>query len=52
MELLARMGDEPGPTEIDSLWRSLGVSRGDGEVELDPDAPLAQVRDGIARAAR
>jgi hypothetical protein len=46
-ELHQRMGDAPGPDELDTLWKRLGVSADESGVHFDDRAPLAAVRAGI-----
>lgn len=46
-ELYRQMGDQPGPEELDSLWRRLGVQVDDGSVRFDDTAPLAAIRVAI-----
>ena len=43
-ELYAERRAAPGPRELDSLWRSLGVAVVEGRVVFDDAAPLADVR--------
>ncbi|MCA9708939.1 MAG: hypothetical protein KDK70_24045 [Myxococcales bacterium] len=46
-ELYARMAQAPGDVDLDALFAELGVTRVDGEIVLDDDAPLAHVRRAI-----
>jgi hypothetical protein len=46
-ELYQRMGDAPGPGELDTLWKRLGVSVDESGTHFDEHAPLAAVRAGI-----
>lgn len=47
-ELHARLGNSPEPTDLEALWRSLGVvRRGRQQVDFDESAPLAAVRRAI-----
>jgi hypothetical protein len=42
--------ESPSPVDLPALWKDLGVSLGkdrDAGAELDPHAPLAQIRDAI-----
>ncbi len=49
--LYARMAEAPGDIDLDRLWQDLGVVRlGDGSVELDDEAPRADIRRGICGA--
>jgi hypothetical protein len=51
-ELHARLATSPAPlpSELDALWKSLGVSEGrNGEVELDDAAPLAAIRRAMTK---
>jgi hypothetical protein len=43
------MGNKPGATDLDALWKSLGVLYSDrtGEITFDDHAPLAAIRRGI-----
>jgi len=43
-ELYDQMRENPYPTEVDSLWRALGLRLSDGELLFDEDAPLSDVR--------
>ena len=43
-----RMGPQPEQTDLDALWRDLGVKYSRGSVEFDDKAPLAAVRRAIA----
>jgi hypothetical protein len=45
--LHTRMGSSPWGVDLDALWRRLGVVPAAGGVRLEPDAPLAAVRDAI-----
>ena len=43
-------GESPSPVDLPTLWKDLGVSLGkdrNAGAELDPHAPLAQIRDAI-----
>ncbi len=44
-----RMGPAPMPTDLDALWKRLGVVQGAGGVSFDDRAPLAAVRRAITR---
>jgi hypothetical protein len=46
-ELYQEMAQQAGPTTLDDLWHSLGVSPGRDGARLDPQAPLAAVREAI-----
>ena len=46
--LYARMKDSPAPTDLDALWRDLGVLPQGTLAGFDADAPLAAVRRAIA----
>lgn len=43
-ELHERLGVRPETTDLDALWRQLGVVRRGGEVSFDDGAPLAGIR--------
>jgi hypothetical protein len=47
--LHARMGPVAMSTDLDALWKRLGVVRGTGGVSFDDRAPLAAVRRAITR---
>lgn len=49
--LYARMGSAPGQSELESLWKRLGVSAAAGSVNFDDGAPLAAVRKAITAPA-
>jgi len=48
-ELHEEMGHTPFAPDLDSLWKSLGVVYGNGEVVFDESAPLAEIRRAITR---
>jgi hypothetical protein len=50
-DLYARMKDKPDHPDLDSLWRDLGVTDGEGEFRLSSDAPLAAIRAAICSPA-
>ena len=43
------MGDKPATTDLDALWKSLGViyDERSGKITFDDRTPLAEVRRGI-----
>ncbi len=43
-DLYAAMRSSPGPHDLQSLWRDLGVRLEGGHVQFDDEAPLAAVR--------
>ncbi|MEC9367839.1 MAG: hypothetical protein VX871_04025, partial [Pseudomonadota bacterium] len=43
-ELYETMGDRSVPTDLEALWRRLGVAEMDGRIVFDDDAELAHVR--------
>jgi hypothetical protein len=43
------MGAKPVDPDLDGLWRQLGVKFGEGGIELDDSAPLANIRAAILR---
>ena len=43
-ELYDQMREDPYPAEVDSLWRDLGLQLIDGNLVLDDEAPLSDVR--------
>jgi hypothetical protein len=43
-KLHERLGNRPETTDLDALWRQLGVVRRGGEVAFDDAAPLAGIR--------
>jgi hypothetical protein len=47
-EVHERMGPQAEQTDLDALWRDLGVNYRRGSVEFDDKAPLAWVRKAIA----
>jgi hypothetical protein len=49
-DLYARSKDTPLPTDLPSLWRSLGIEPAGETVQLSDAAPLAKIRDAIMRA--
>lgn len=49
-DLYARMKDAPAAPHLDALWKDMGIQRRGASVELHDDAPLAAIRDAIARA--
>ncbi len=44
-----RLGSQPGTTDLDALWRQLGVVRKDRTVVFDDNAPLARIRRAMTR---
>lgn len=44
IELYRRMATHPAKVDLQAIWRELGVSLSDGQVDLDPRAPLATIR--------
>ena len=43
-ELYGRMKDQPVPTDLEALWRRLGIEREGGGVRFVEDAPEAAIR--------
>lgn len=50
-ELYNQMKDKPFAPDLSELWRRLGVGLVEGHVKFQDDAPLAEVRKAITRAA-
>jgi hypothetical protein len=49
-DLYREMRDKPYVVDLPALWKKLGLRRSpDGSIEFIPDAPLADVREAIAR---
>ena len=49
--LYAEMRDKPDPVDLAALWKQLGVERlKDGSIQLDADAPDAQIRAAITKS--
>ena len=48
-ELYGQMKDKPVTTDLDQLWKRLGVEASNGSVVFHPDAPLAAVRQSITK---
>jgi hypothetical protein len=46
-ELFAQMATHPVATDLDALWKSLGVSAEGETIKLDDTAPLAKIREAI-----
>ncbi|MGI9330821.1 MAG: hypothetical protein ACR2QB_08920 [Gammaproteobacteria bacterium] len=46
-----QMRDQPLPTEVDSLWRRLGVARRGKQVQYNDDAPQAEIRRALTERA-
>lgn len=51
-KLYTQMGDAPGPSDIDALWRQLGVVAVADGVRFDDTAPAAAIRRAITAADR
>lgn len=50
MDLYKEMGSAPKMTDLDVLWKQLGVARAaDASVHFDDKAPLADIRAAITR---
>jgi len=49
MSQYEQMRDQPLPTEVDSLWRRLGVSRQGKQVQYNDDAPQAKIRRALTK---
>jgi hypothetical protein len=49
-QMYSRWGGTPVTTDLDALWKELGVKEGAHGVEFDAKAPLAGVREAITRA--
>ncbi len=47
MQLYHKMATHRGTTDLDALWKDLGVISKGGHLVLDPNAPLAKVRQAI-----
>lgn len=43
-QLHERLGTRPETTDLDALWKQLGITRHEGKVVFNDDAPLAGVR--------
>ena len=48
-EQYARWKDAPVSVDLDKLWSELGIRRNGNEIEFVDDAPLAKVREAIAK---
>jgi hypothetical protein len=48
-DLYARMAEAPGDVDLDALYAELGVTKVDGEIVFDDEAPLAHVRRAMTR---
>jgi hypothetical protein len=48
-ELYNQMKDKPAATDLDQLWKRLGVESADGHVVFHADAPLAAIRQAITK---
>jgi hypothetical protein len=48
-ELYGQMKDKPVVTDLDQLWRRLGVEASGGSVVFHADAPLAAIRQAITK---
>ena len=48
-ELYGRMKDQPAPTDLEALWRRLGIERDGRTVRFDDEAPEAEIRRAITR---
>ena len=46
-DLYASMKNDPMPIELDDLFRKLGISERDGNIQFDDNAPLAAIRRSI-----
>lgn len=46
-DLYASMKNEPMPIDLDDLFRKLGISERDGNIQFDDNAPLAAIRRSI-----
>jgi hypothetical protein len=46
-ELYGRMKDQPAPTDLEAIWRRLGVERQGRTVRFIEDAPEAAIRRAI-----
>jgi len=51
-DLHNQMGTKPVNTDLDALWKSLGVIYKDGKITFDDHAPLADIRRGITEPAK
>ena len=45
----AKWKDAPVSVDLDKLWSELGIRRNGNEIEFVDDAPLAKVREAIAK---
>jgi len=52
MKLYEKMRDAPMNVDLDSLWKQLGVSIGNGTAQFHDDAPLAAIRKSITEPRR
>jgi hypothetical protein len=48
-DLYREMRDTPVAPDLERLWQRLGVSRRDGQMTFDEDAPLMEIRRAITR---
>jgi hypothetical protein len=53
LDVLSRLHDAMGPRpvtpDLDALWRDLGITIRDGGIQFDNTAPLAAIREAIAK---
>jgi hypothetical protein len=49
-ELYQKMRAVPAPTNLDALWKELGVESQDGRIRFNNEAPLAPIRMAITRS--
>jgi hypothetical protein len=56
MDVLTKLhdawGSRPVTSDLDGLWRDLGLRLRDGGIDFDDSAPLAAIRMAITRAPR
>jgi hypothetical protein len=51
-DLYSKMKDTPVQTDLNDLWRRLGIALVDGQVKFDDNAPLAAIRRSITAARK
>jgi hypothetical protein len=48
-ELYNKMSTTPQPTDLDKLWKGLGIANSEGHIVFDNTAPLAAIRKAITQ---
>ena len=51
-EQYAKWKDAPMTVDLDKMWADLGIRRNGDQIEFVDDAPLAKIREAIARTSR